>query len=559
MFRSTPSCTPRAPAGRAGSSGTAGVARLAAWALGLAFVLLLSPAAVEGRADLRKAVPPPAPVVEPEPPAEPEPAPEPADQDASSLTGFLRLSNQYVDRTDRRLVVGADGTVQTQKQHESGVFGAYTGNLSGYAEQSLTDNWMLIVRDDLRLDHFDPERVDSERYGFLDNSLRVDLGTMVGEATLFDTGLFWDQHRENFDPVYRSNSLGGDLTLDRELSGHRNFWGSLEFRRTTFDGLPAEDHDQVRAVAGFFRYFPETLRLEILPVPPPEPRRETERFEYASDLELGKARKHMLDLGAGRMAGYSREPEPLTPIGRLFRDHVDRHEMAYGLTTAYASREADAGGASSFRRGTLQLFARRVPRERVVWTLEDQVDYTDRDVEDPLRYLYDQFDNRVSLERASLGTATTDVTRGSVETTITRRDRNFNTGRLVLEQYSYRHFGRRYAFTSWWLGYLRLNRSSVLDYQDREGFKSKNTFTVEFGPRNAIDLSLMYERMAVQDVQTEFDSTYAQLGYELRLIRKLSTKARAELGFRHETERHQVFFQDNRDESIVFIDFVARL
>jgi hypothetical protein len=559
MFRST---TPQTPAGRARAFGASGGARLAAWATCLALsLLLLVPAVAEARADLRRTTPPPARASEPEPeaPAELEDEPAAGDQDDSSLSGFLRLSNQFVDRTDRRLVVAADGTVQTQKQSENGVFGAYSGNLAGYAEKSLTDNWMLIVRNELRLDHFDPERVNSERYGFLDNSLRVDLGTMVGEATLLDTGVFWDQHHENFAPAFRSSSLGADLTLDRELSGYRNFWGTLEARRTTFDGLPAEDHEQLRLVAGFFRYFPETLRLEILPVPVPGPRREKDRFEYASDLELGNARKHMLDLGAGRMAGYSREPEPVTRIGRLFRDHVDRHEMAYGLTAAYASREADAGGASSFRRGTLQLFARRVPRERVVWTLEDQLDYTDRDAEDAPRYLYDQLDNRVSLERARVGTGTTDLLRGSVETTVTRRSRNYNTGRLVLEQYSYRHFGRRYGFTSWLLGYLRLNRSSVLDYQAREGFKSGNTFTVEFGPRSALDLSVMYERMAVQDVQTEFDSTYAQLAYELRFVHRLSAKARAELGFRQETERHQVFFQNNRDESIAFVDFVVRL
>ncbi|MBI4870163.1 MAG: hypothetical protein HY814_01185 [Candidatus Riflebacteria bacterium] len=418
---------------------------------------------------------------------------------------------------------------------------------------------MLLLEDDLRLDHFDLERVNDERYDFLDNHVRADVGTFVGETTLLDLGGFWDVHREHFDPVFRYSSAGGEVSLDRQLSDYRNLWTSLEVRRTTFEALPLSDHDQTRLAVGYFRYFPETLRLESIPLPVELPRKNRDSFEYAGDLEMNRTRRHALDLGAGQIARASREPEPVPIHRRMFRDHVDRREMAYGLTLAGTRRDADAGGGASFSRATAVAFGRAAPRDDVVWTLEDQVDTTWRDAEDASRWLLDQVDNRVSLERTRMGKRAMDLTRGSVETTVTGNFQSVNTNRLVLEQYSYRHFGRRYGYTTWLKGTMRLNRSPALDYQDREGLRSGNTFTIEFSPRFSLDLSLLYERVAVQGLQTEFDSTYAQRTYDLRFKRELSPKARVEYGYRQERERHQAFSQNNRDEDTFFLDLVADL
>src|SRR5205807_9314260 len=124
-------------------------------------------------------------------------------------------------RTDRRLVAQADGTVPYVKVGESGFFSQFGADLRAVDERSITDNWMLVVDDKLKMDLYDPERVDSERYDFFDNRFRADLGTLATETLLVDIGAFWNEHKEGFDPAYRSHNAGADLTLDRELSKYR--------------------------------------------------------------------------------------------------------------------------------------------------------------------------------------------------------------------------------------------------------------------------------------------------------------------------------------------------
>ncbi|MBI3891387.1 MAG: hypothetical protein HY303_07635 [Candidatus Wallbacteria bacterium] len=519
-----------------------------------ALALLAAPASA--RAVIDKAAPREEPPPPPPPPVEPAPQEEES-PDELSLRGRIRLSNQHVDRTDQRLVVSPVGTVGAATATESGYFGALSANLAGIAESSLNENWMLLVDDRLRLDAYDPQRVDSERYDFLDNRLRVDLGTFAGESTLLDVGGFWDVHRESFDPLFRFESGGAAVSVDRDWANHRNLTASLEYRRTTFDNLAIEDHDQMRAAVGFFRYFPETLDLEVLPVPPEETRTRPGSFEYAGDLELGHSRSKMLEFGAGRLAEASREPESVPTHRRLFHDHVGQREAALGATAAFTRRFGDISAATSFRRATLDMFARRASDDDVVWTADDQLDYTNRDDNDFARFLFDQFDNRASLERMRVGKDALDTSKVALESTYTTDNRPFDSNRVVLDQYSYRHFGKRWALASWMRAYKRFNRQARLDFQDREGFRSKNTFTIEFGADSAVDLSILYERMAVQGLQTELDSTYADLTYEARYRRRLAGSSHLELGYRTERERHQVFFQNNRDEDTVFLDIVA--
>lgn len=528
-------------------------------ALCAAWLLALLGGPADARAVMEKRMAPRPVEATPAEREEPEPLPEEEPPDERSVSGRIRLSNQRVDRSDRRLSVLPAGTVGTAVRSENGYFGALSADLAAVAELTLNENWMLVVEDRVRIDAFDPQRVNGERYNFLDNRFRADLGTFVGESTLLDLGGFWDVRRESFDPLFRFQSAGGDLTADREMSGHRNVTASLEFRRTTFDGLAIEDHDQVRAALGFFRYYPETLELTVLPVPPEETKTREGSFEYAGDLELGRARSQMLDFGAGRIAGASRGPEPVPVHRRLFRDRVGRREAAIGATAAFARRLGDLAAATSFQRGTIDLFARRASSDDVVWTLENQADYTDRDATDFARFLFDQLDNRLSLERARVSSEALDTSRLALESTVTLENRPFDSNRIVFDQYSYRHLGGRWGFTSWLRAFKRINREPRLDFQDREGFRSKNTFTIEFGPQSAIDLSLFYERMAIAGLQTEFDSTYAQRAYEARYRRRLSGDARVELGYRTERERHQAFFQNNRDEDTVFLDVVADL
>ncbi|MBI4870164.1 MAG: hypothetical protein HY814_01190 [Candidatus Riflebacteria bacterium] len=106
------------------------LSRPGTWALVLAATLVLAAAPAKLAA---RAVVVPKPVVRPlSPPPEPE-APaeeEPASDDEAQLTGRVRISTQYLDRTDRRLAADAAGAVATVERNDEGLFAAYSAALS---------------------------------------------------------------------------------------------------------------------------------------------------------------------------------------------------------------------------------------------------------------------------------------------------------------------------------------------------------------------------------------------------------------------------------------------
>ncbi len=479
--------------------------------------------------------------------------------DEDFIAGQVRLLAEQVDRTSRRLRPLAGGGVGDSIVSEDGLFKALRADLLVVKEAELTEDLILIVENRLHFDSHDPTRVNSERYGVLDNRLRADLGGMLGEATLLDFGGFWDVHREDFNPLFRSSSRGFDVTLDRAFTGFRNLTGTLEYRRTTFDDVPLEDHDQIQFSLGWFQYGPETLDTEILPHPIPLETRRPGALEYAGDMEFDRSRDQFLDLGAGQIDRATREPEPVGRQARLFRNRIGQREGAFGASLAYTRRDGDSGGATSFDRGTLETFVRRATDDDVIWTLKDRFAYTDHDSQALNRFLFDRFDNRLSLERADLEKDSSNITSGAIESILGTDQQTFDTHRLVLDQYSAFKFGRRYGSAFRLRAFKRFNQEPSLDYQDYEGFKTRTTYSVEFGPKSGLDLSFLYERIAVQGLQTEFDSTYAQRTAEIRYRRKVRPGMRAEVGLRDETETHEVFVQNNRDEQVVFVDFVVEL
>lgn len=474
----------------------------------------------------------------------------------------LTIGGQYVNRDEWDLTADDDaaGELFYQKNEKSGFYltTALDGDFRAYKD--IKENIVLDFRTQWNVEMYDPQAIASRRYNIAYGDTELDFGYSPGKSTLWMAKIFHRLDKEELLPLVEANTFGAEGSLDKSLGDHAFLNFKIGLQDTSFqDSETRWDNNETYLRMVYTNIGPERSSIDSLPSDPDRYTSDPDLFFQSSDL-LGLWRSRPLIASDGQarriLENIPMAPPPPTQDLKV-QVNIPGSIFAGGL--GLTSRDYTNLGNQSFIRADASAFMKWELGNRVNLTLDENLYWQDYNYEDDTLLLYDHFKNDLNLylshsnekEYLSVGFSVKhlffdEATQWDLATT------KFYGG------WDYRQ-NKKYSYS--------LRGSYQKDMPDETRPYNEYTkemylfgaFRLHFDSRSLLRLSLEKEKEIVTKTQSEFDSSFDCHKYGVRYEKNLSSQITWQAGYSFERERHEIFYKNNRDEEIGYINLCLHI
>ena len=479
-------------------------------------------------------------------------------------SGELRLGNIYRDRTRELLGVTSLEDVQVLDAHVKGYQFQAVADLDTHVENTLTPDAIVDFTNRIHAEYDSPDDIQGDRYRVLDNRFQALWGLALDEETTLKTDLLVRNHYDALFPVDNATSSDLSLTLDNQLT--HDSWLTFGFTgdATFFSRGESPNYFEGLGRIAYQWHDPRRVHYDTLPTPikypaQPEPEGASDAFRYGPELGLHESKK-LFPLGRESMIGHA-APAPLivSAEDRLFHEVQDSGADFGEVEVAVRGRDYRDAPFSNWRRLETNGSYEFNPTRGFQVDVSNQLQLQQYAVPQPTVAQTDRFSDRfrvgvtrVRKRARQTGYAAVGFHRfpgGS------RFDANFyEFGATAVQA-----FGKRY-----WLYadtfYTRLTPLlAQADYPERQDIAYTLGFTVDFSECAHLTLSGREARMTVPKFDSFFDSGYYDQTLEARYHHQLFRRLAIETGVRGVRRVSAKVNDDDRHETLYFLDTVLEL
>ena len=480
-------------------------------------------------------------------------------------SGELRLGNFWRDRYRRLLTVDGTGNVlieDAQLDHYAFQAGV---DFDLKAENTLSDDVIVDITNRVHAEFDSPDDIQGGRYKLVDNRFQAIWGLALDDLTTFKTDVLVKSHIDVLFPETSATSADLTLALDEQLK--HDTWLTFAFTGdyTHFAQDESPDYFEGLGKIALAWHDPRRVTYDTLPTPvqfpaPPPVAGPDDAFRYGQELGLHDS-KRLFPLGSASLIGRA-APPPLvvSPEDRLFKEHQQSGSDYGEIDLALRGRTYSSGDFSDWRRLELNALYELNPSRQLSIEVSNQLAAQQYKVQQPELYQSDHLDDRVKVQG-------TRVTGGSRETAyVAVGFHRFPTGEDRLDAIFYEggltglwRFGRRYWLYSDTFYTDIVPDQRAADYPEKREFIMTLGFTVDFTPYSHLTLSSRESRISVPQFETFFDSSYIDDTMEARYHHQLHTHVSVETGVRLTRRQSDTTLDDNRRETLYFLDTVLEL
>ena len=477
-------------------------------------------------------------------------------------SGQLSLGTFYRDRTQRRLSVDPFDQVVTKDAQFKGESYQAKTTFDLHAENSLSDDVILDFSDRMKADFYSLDDIQGGRFRFVDNLFRTLWGISLDPETTMKADFLLHTYQDHLLPELDASTGELRLTFDSEIE--RGSWLTFDFQgqATLFDQSVSDNYFEGTAKLLYQTFDPRVTRLDSLPAPvslPHPTQSQPDGFLYSGELGLHESKK-LFPLGEESMIGQSiASPLKVSPYDRLFRERIVSDESLSGVELLATGRRYKGSTFSNLLRLGGSGFHRRRVRRGLFLELSDAAGYTTYKTEDTSRLLVNHYDNRLKIEL----TWTRDTSQyGLYGAYGIYRFPDFVRLNLDSVEAGYRtlhHFGRRYWIVSDMGFVTQKPRTEQSGYSRQDQGFFDTVFRVDFSPIQSLSLSFRYAKIRVPEFETFFDSSYTDQTCEMKYHHQVWNRVAVESGVRYFDREAKTQPDNNRTESMVFLNTILDL
>ena len=479
-------------------------------------------------------------------------------------SGQLRLGNDYRDRTRRLLSTTALEDVQVEDADLKGYQFQAVADLDLKVENQLTDDAIVDFTNRVHAEFDSPDDIQADRYRYLDNRLQALWGLALDEETTLKTDLLVRNHYDVLFPLTNSTASDLSLALDTQLTHNSWLTFGVTGNATFFTKDESPDYFEGLGRIAYQWHDPRRVHYQTLPTPvdfpaQPEPQGASDAFRYGPELGLHDSKK-LFPLGRESMIGHA-APAPLvvSPEDRLFKEIQDAGPDFGSLELRVRGRDYRAAPFSDWRRFELDGSYGFNPYRGISITLSNELDAQQYKVPQAALTQTDRFDDRVKLEIVR----TQPCARQTAYTAFgyhnfpgaSRFDALFyEAGVTAVQSFGSRYWGYADTFFTSLVPGLQQG-----DYPERTEVVMTLGFTVDFTECAHLTLSGREDRIRVPKFETFFDSSYIDDIQEARYHHQVQRRIGVETGVRYTRRQSGTFPDNNRRETLYFLDTVLEL
>jgi len=472
----------------------------------------------------------------------------------------LSIGAQYGTIDDWQLSADATGNTTSSKVSETGAFSTFNLRSSLRWQTDLRDNLIFDSNGTWHIDLYEPQRLNSNRIDLLTGRQDLSLAYARSERSMLVGRLYIGVDKDETLPLLQATTLGGELAFDRAMTDHAFLTFTVGARDVDVaDAFDSWDHSETFFKVEYVNVAPERYGINALPAHPRRYHPDPDRFfSLSEELGLRKSRNLIRRQGKGNLLLENITPVAPPPTEDLKID-VKIPESTFYSSLGAVFRDYDKIANQGFYRANFDVWVRWFLWGDLVLTLGDRLGWQDYEYEDESRMFLDHLENDFKLTlvhskrrqhlRLEAGLQTFAFDHASRW--------NCNISRIA-GSWDY-YDNRRYSY-SVRMGYERdIPQDERLDNSYRREFDALGTFRVHFDKRSILNFTYARERETVVTVQSEFDSSYIQDTYEMRYRKRFRPQVAWEAGYSFEQERHEIYFMNNRDEELAFLNMVVDL
>jgi len=481
----------------------------------------------------------------------------------------LRLGAQMVNLDEWKLTANdSTGNISYEKVTDSGFYQTTAFNGEFRLLSDLKKNMVLDFTSNWVGQLFEPQVIKSRRYDTVYGNTELELGYSPSSSTLWIGKLFHRLDEEELSPYLSATTFGGEIELDKSLGVHTflNFKGGLG--DTSFANTSSQwnsnsesrwDHKEGYFKMVYTNIGPERTAVDGLPFHPDRYTPEPELFYKSSEiLNLWESRSLIGRDGQARRI-LDNIPNAPSPPTQDIKTQIDIPGSTFAAGVGITNRDYENLNNQSFIRIDGSAFIKWELANRLTLTLDENIYWQDYNFEDDNLLLFDHFKNDLNLylnhstmkQYLSLGASVKhlffdEATQWDLATT------------KLYGSWDYRQ-NRKYSYTAR-ASYQRDIPDSPRPYNEytKELFLF-GAFRLHFDRKSLIRLSWEKEKEIVTESQSEFDSSFDNHKYGIRYEKDINSKLSWQTGYSFERERHELFYKNNRDEEIGFINLCVHL
>lgn len=470
------------------------------------------------------------------------------------IQGHLRGGYEDVTLERSRLRPDGQGSLSNQEVLEGGLQQRLSGAVTMVQEKNLGRTWIMDTETRFDFDTFSETQVTSERYDRFAGSTRTTFARGLPGDAYLAVELHARSYLEQFLPDLEGTQVGSDVVYEREIKGDGYLQTRLGMRQGTLTNNPGDDYQEKRVEVTYEHLPPDRLSPEVLPFHKEQREPGDWEFLLSHALRLDRARDLIRQQGdAVLLADMSPDPPlPLAWHGGVVRPHVGIRESIFTLGFQGIWRDLESGNA--FRRGSLFAGVEWNLTDFLALAVRDTVAAQDWERTDLTRLRSDRLQNHFSVDLAYVKEYTNLSLRLGMDSHFLEDIERLDYHRPNAGIYGSYDPGGRWRISGFLRGSRELNQDPDGDFPDLNRFDSYAALQWRFRRGRRMELSYMREKVDVEGLQSEFDSSYldqtTRLSYRHRLWRNLYGEA----GYTLKDEVHQIFTENNRKDQSGFVN-----
>lgn len=476
---------------------------------------------------------------------------------AVRLQGHLRAGVEDVNLDRYHLRLDGLGNVGEVKGREGTLQNYLAGGVTAVHETDLGKDWIWDT--DARFDFqtYSDLQVTSQRSDRFAGRLRSTVARPLPKDAYLSFELNASTYLEQFLPDLDATVYGFDAVYEREIRGDAYLQTRLGLRRGDIQPIPGDNYTEWSLTQTYEHHPPDRLRPEVLPFHK-ERRVESEwEFLLGHALNLDRARDMIRWQGdAPLLADMAPEPPlPQAWQGGAVRPRIGIRESSLLLGAQLIDRELDDGNA--FVRGSAFAGIEWSLTDFLALTLRDTVALQDWRFPDAARIRSDRGENHFSMDLAYVKDDYNASIRLGLDSSFLDDFKALNYHHPHAGVYGSYDTGGKYRVA----GFVRWAKDDNLDprgdFPDMDRWDSSASLLYRFDDKFRFEFLYLREKVNIDGLQSEFDSSYLDRTYQGAFRRQLFGRVQGELGYKIQNEEHRIFEQNNRYDASTYFHLEA--